>query len=211
MHAYTSIFGNSLPQCQTLFSTTAEVNNRCAKEIAFDTYCSELDRMCGPGKRHVKKSALVAHHAVCKEAAMTLFTTRASLGSDTSIHKFKVELTEQIEKKYNDTVIINANRDPMKNFEVYLFPLVISVVFYVVSTVGNVFCIAQKTPEFDFEYADICRGTLDLIYLLYGGSFFFLLIIVAITGRQAYERIQLLLNPVGNQSDESFGNKMKLD
>ena len=195
MHAYTNIFGNSLPQCQTLFSTTAEVNNRCAKEEAFETYCTELDRVCGAGKRYVKKAVLVAHHEVCKEASMLLFTTKANLGSETVIDKFKAELTEQIEKKYHDSLIINEDRDPMKNLEIYIFPLVISVVFYIVSTVGNVFCIKQKTPEFDFEYADICRGTLDLMYLIYGGTFFFLLIIVGITGRQAYERIQSLLNP----------------
>ena len=209
VHAYTSIFGNSLPQCQTLFATTAEVNNRCAKELAYETYSAELDRMCGPGKRHVNKSKLIAHHEVCKEAAVSLFSARANLGNESSIQKFKDELTEQIEKKYQDALIINADRDPMKNLEMYLFPLVITFASYIISTVGNIFCIKQKTPEFDFEYADFCRGTLDLVNLIYGSTFFFLLIIVGITGRQAYQRIQLLLNPGGRE--ENFGNKLKTD
>ena len=207
VHAYTSIFGSSLPECQTLFSTTAEVNNRCAKELAFESYCAELDRLCGPGKRHVSESKLKAHHEVCKEASMSLFASKANLGSETLIEKFQLELTEQIEKKYSAALSINADRDPMKNLEMYVFPAAISFFFYVVSTVGNVFCVKQRTPEFDFEYADICRGSLDFFYLIYGSTFFFLLIIIAVTGKQAYERIQLILNPGGND----VGSKIKTE
>ena len=136
-----------------------------------------------------------------------LIASKANLGSETLIEKFQLELTEQIEKKYTAALSINADRDPMKNLEMYVFPAAISFFFYVVSTVGNVFCVKQKTPEFDFEYADICRGSLDLFYLIYGSTFFFLLIIIAVTGKQAYERIQLILNPGGNDVD----SKVKTD
>ena len=108
----------------------------------------------------MSESKLKAHHEVCKEAAMSLFTSKANLGSDTLIEKFQLELTEQILKKYTAALSINADRDPMKNLEMYVFPAAISFFFYIVSTVGNVFCVKQKTPEFDFEYADICRGSL---------------------------------------------------
>ena len=113
--------------------------------MAFESYCAELDRLCGPGKRHVSESKLKAHHEVCKEAAMSLFTSKANLGSDTLIEKFQLELTEQILKKYTAALSINADRDPMKNLEMYVFPLQFLFFFYIVSTVETCFVLAENS------------------------------------------------------------------
>ena len=61
IRAFVSIFadGNAFPEPTTLLSATAEVNNRCANDSAYDNYVVEMDKVCGPGKTHVPEPKLL--------------------------------------------------------------------------------------------------------------------------------------------------------
>ena len=50
-------------------------------------------------------------------------------------------------------------------------------------------------PEFDFEIADVCQSGKNMLHFVYGGIFWFFAIMLAVMGKQAWERLQLMMNP----------------
>ena len=221
IRAFVKIFadGNAFPEPTTLLAATAEVNNRCANDAAYDNYVAEMDQLCGPGKMHVPEPKLLSHHNICLDAALSKYRSKATLGSRSMIKKFELELTQKITKKKNEYVSINSDRDPYKNLEFYVLPAMICVSAYFVSMVGGWVCWTPQTPEFDFEIADVCQRGINLVNFVYGGIFWFFMVMFAVMGRQAWDRIQLILQAngmmvrVGGAATESdpVGTKLKSD
>ena len=197
VQAFVTIFadGDAFPEPTTLLSATAEVNNRCASESAFDSYVSEMDKMCGPGSPFVEAEKLATHEKVCFDSALMKYDSKANLGSASMIKEFRTDLTQKMKKKWEDYSTNNAAKDPYKNLEFYFFPACICIASYVAHFVASFVCWTPETPEFDFEIADVCQSGKNMLHFVYGGIFWFFVIMVVVMGKQAWERLQLIMNP----------------
>ena len=134
------------------------------------------------------------------------------------IEQFQLELKQKITKKKNEYASLNSDRNPYKNLEFYVFPAMICITAYFASMVGGWVCWTPQTPEFDFEIADVCQRGLNLINFIYGAIFWFFIVMFVVMGRQAWDRIQLILQANGmmvrvggGREDTKIGSKLKSD
>ncbi len=152
-----------------------------------------MDKRCGLGRPYIREAKLREHAAVCTEAAIAQFRSIASIGSAAEIRRFEQLLEEEIAEKLNEYVDANKNRDPFRNLELYAIPMVVACGSYVVRVFTDLVCFEPLTPEFDWEYGDVCRGASEMWTHVYVVIFTVLGMITVATGHGAWERIQDIL------------------
>merc|ERR1712031_144087 len=92
----------------------------------------------------------------------------------------------------------NKQKDPFKNLEFVALPLLMAITSYVLRVVTDVFCRGTpNTPEFDFEFLDVCTRTSDILSNVYIATFTALAMVSIATGHGAWSRIAEVLRALG--------------
>ena len=83
----------------TMLEATAEANNRNAFDLALKSYKSDMKALMGPDAPYIKESAAAPDHLKILNRSLDIFTTIATMGSESSIESYKTKLLEELENE----------------------------------------------------------------------------------------------------------------
>ena len=201
VRAYTNVFceAKAFPECKTLLNAVADANNRNAFEKALRTHVRELKRFCGVGQQYREAKTIRDHHQVCLATALEQFDNKATYGPSSEIRRYRLELMSECSLALEEMLELNKERDPFKNLVIYTPAIVVAGGAWVLRFLSDsVLCgwTDAETPEFDFEYADVCDRWSKFLVTLYAPIFFFIFVAVAVKGNAAVSRIKDMFNVV---------------
>eukprot|EP00607_Mallomonas_marina_P007644 CAMPEP_0182423034 /NCGR_PEP_ID=MMETSP1167-20130531/8918_1 /TAXON_ID=2988 /ORGANISM="Mallomonas Sp, Strain CCMP3275" /LENGTH=536 /DNA_ID=CAMNT_0024601619 /DNA_START=70 /DNA_END=1677 /DNA_ORIENTATION=+ len=118
----------NFPKAMTMLEATSEANNRNAMELALLGYKETINNLIGNGKSFVKDAILQSAHTRQLEASLHLFSSIATMGSLSAILSYKHKLQTEIEEQYEKIRDMNASRNPFRDIELYVIPLLIAAI-----------------------------------------------------------------------------------
>ncbi len=187
VRAYATLFKEAkiFPEAKTLLAATSEANNRSAVDLGLRAYRSVMDIAVGPNKPYLDESKLKEQHKAAKHAAITKFSSVATLGARTDIMKFKHILESEIEEKYKEYLEANKLRDPFSFVGPFIIPLLIGVFAYVARIIIDNVC---------FGMSGYCTSSSKFLQMLYTTIFTFIFFHLAATGHGIRGRLQQIFS-----------------
>ncbi len=168
----------SFPKAMTMLDATAEANNRNAYDLSLAHYKSHMEKLAGADKPFVKEPELQASHDALLAGALLQFDEIATMGSPATIAKMRDTLKEAIEAERVRYFATNALRNPFKDVELYILPLVIAAVSWFIAVFVNATCSTDfcESAEDTFVnvYLFILFGIVVLAWKHIRGSFMYL-------------------------------------
>ena len=122
--------------------------------------------MCGPTCQFVKDAELVDFNQKAHESAMKSFNGIANMGSVSSISKHRKRLEDDLEVERKRYFEANALKNPFKDLEYYIVPIVIAAISWLASGFIGRVCSHQ-----------VCHMTNDALHRLYMFIIFVMLIL----------------------------------
>eukprot|EP00668_Euglena_longa_P003693 GGOE01004334.1.p1 GENE.GGOE01004334.1~~GGOE01004334.1.p1 ORF type:complete len:601 (+),score=219.51 GGOE01004334.1:26-1804(+) len=163
------------PEAKTLLAATAEANNFNAVELGLKRYRNTMDQICGAKQQYVSPDKIEETHEQAKSTSLQNFDRMATMGSKDKIVEFRERLEVHIQEMYEEYLANNLNKQPdILRFITVL--LMLSTATYLTSSCVAIVCWPPSTLPFDFEYADMCNGTISLLRDVYITTFFFICI-----------------------------------
>jgi atlastin len=126
---YVALFkdSNKFPEAKTVLQATAEANTANACSLAMKKYIESMDNEMGPNvTRYLNPMDAKEHHIACYTGSLELFDQLANMGLASNIQKVRLTLIEDINELHNKYISMNSGRNPMKNIEPYLLPIMIA-------------------------------------------------------------------------------------
>ena len=197
------------PEAQTLLEATAYVCNMNAKEAGYKNYKITMASKCGADEPYVGVKDLEILHERSKQTAMQVFSAIATVGSISNIQKHKLALIADIESLYEEIKGANANKDPYKNIEFYLIPGSVAFVAYSMRVVTDVTCFEPTTPEFDFEWGDVCTRASNYFWNVYMAVFFFCIIMFFAKGHAAARYLNMIWGVLKSQVPSASSSSLE--
>uniref|UniRef100_A0A7S3L446 GB1/RHD3-type G domain-containing protein n=1 Tax=Amphora coffeiformis TaxID=265554 RepID=A0A7S3L446_9STRA len=179
--AYANLFvkGAHFPTAVTLLEATAATNNTNAANLGFAEYQYRMDRVAGPqASNYMNSEELELEHAAAVRAATRIFDDMATFGSQTAIATSKRTLQDKIHKQYQVYESLNDSRNPLKGMELFLIPLFVALVSYVVKHFLDFTCAPHAT---------LCKVGSEAAGHAYAFGFCFLVIAGAARSHQVKE------------------------
>mmetsp|Transcript_33657 Transcript_33657/g.101393 ORF Transcript_33657/g.101393 Transcript_33657/m.101393 type:complete len:601 (-) Transcript_33657:48-1850(-) len=181
VRAYAGMFadGARFPQAQTMLEATAEANNRNARAKALEAYCAALDEKCGAAKdaAYLEPKEFKATERAARNDAILAFDTMATMGRKAAVDATRDSLEDELKKARDRFKLMNDARNPFKNAEFYVIPLMIASASFLIKRITDALC-----PEDGSLLANTCNRAEDALATLYGGIVFLMLI-------AAYQRL----------------------
>lgn len=182
------------PKAMTMLEATSGANNRNAYDLALRDYKEAMARHIGPDKRYIKDKQLQKVHSEERSASLGTFDSIATMGASDAIESIRSKLAEEIALEFERLKEANAARNPFRDVELYVLPVIVAAVAWLVSV------LVDKTCSSDF-----CERTEDAFERLY----LFILFGIAVAAwkyiRGAYLHVRailpVLLGSVGGQSE----------
>jgi atlastin len=141
---YTKMFGDSggskFPKAMTMLEATSEANNRNAYDLSIASYRASMDKVAGPDASFVKENELLATHRSAKDAAISQFNSIANMGAQSTIDAKRDLLVRDIESDRNRFFELNSYRNPFRNVEFIIIPLIVAVVSFILAKLVDVSC-----------------------------------------------------------------------
>jgi atlastin len=128
--AYVALFqdSNKFPEAKTVLQATAEANTRNALSLSMKRYTELMDAEMGPQiTRYVNPVDAQEHHVACSTGSLAMFNQMANMGLSTHIDAARDDLQAQISAAHQKYTAMNSGRNPMKNIEPYLLPIMIAL------------------------------------------------------------------------------------
>eukprot|EP00629_Pelagomonadales_sp_RCC1024_P017123 CAMPEP_0119264842 /NCGR_PEP_ID=MMETSP1329-20130426/3827_1 /TAXON_ID=114041 /ORGANISM="Genus nov. species nov., Strain RCC1024" /LENGTH=572 /DNA_ID=CAMNT_0007264635 /DNA_START=233 /DNA_END=1948 /DNA_ORIENTATION=- len=195
VRAYAGMFrdGAKFPQAQTMLEATAEANNRNARAKALESYCAAMDARvgAGPDVRYLEAKELRQACRAARDDALLAFDTMATMGRKSAIDEFRASLDAEIGRAQERFRLMNEARNPFKNAEFYVIPLMIASASFVVKRVTDALC-----PEDGSLLAATCNRAEDALATLYGGIVFVMLLVAYQRVRGLKKYMKLVLAPL---------------
>lgn len=128
--AYVSLFkdSNKFPEAKTVLQATAEANTRNASSLAMKRYTELMDAEMGPHiTRYLNPLDAKEHHVACSTGSLGMFDQMANMGLPSNIAEAREELETLVSEAHEKYTAMNSGRNPMKNIEPYLLPIMIAL------------------------------------------------------------------------------------
>lgn len=184
--SYVEMFksGTRFPEAQTMLEATASANNQNATQLALSKYKGEMDAYCGPRVYEYRKvDDFMAHHRACKDAALQLFDSTATIGRKVQVREFRVRVLDEIEDLFSRYEEANANRNPFRNFEYYALPLLVALAAFVMRWIADL----ESTCSLERRY--LCTNVSNAMGHVYVFLITFILIL-------SFNRVKLFVDYV---------------
>lgn len=184
--SYVEMFksGTRFPEAQTMLEATASANNQNATQLALSKYKGEMDAYCGPRVYEYRKvDDFMAHHRACKDAALQLFDSTATIGRKAQVREFRVRVLDEIEDLFSRYEEANANRNPFRNFEYYALPLLVALAAFVMRWIADL----ESTCSLERRY--LCTNVSNAMGHVYVFLITFILIL-------SFNRVKLFVDYV---------------
>jgi atlastin len=141
--AYVKMFqegSNTFPKAMTMLDATAEANNRNALAMAISKYKKGMSEIAGISSPFVKESMLLERHLLLEKEAIDVFSEVATMGSEENISDYRSQLVEGILTEKDNFFAANTLRNPFRNVELYVVPLIVALVAYMGGILINLTC-----------------------------------------------------------------------
>ena len=176
VRAYAAMFSggaNRFPQARTMLEATAEANNRNARAKALESYCADLDSKCGagPGVSYLEPREFRTVEKRARSDALCAFDAMATMGRKASILETRASLDLELSKARDRFRLMNDARNPFRNVEFYVLPMVVAAGSFVARRVTDFLC-----PNDETLLARTCDRAEDAFDHLYGGVVFLMLL-----------------------------------
>lgn len=181
IQVYVALFQDaekSFPKAMTMLEATADANNRNAYDRAFNHYTTAMNKYAGVDAPFLKESTLNQCHNKAMLDSLKEFDAIANMGDDSSIEKKRSELIENIEKERVRYFDANSNRNPFKNSEYYVLPVLVMISAWVLSTVIDLLCSTDACEKAEDGFKNIYLFVLFIMIFMgwkhFSGSFNYL-------------------------------------
>lgn len=135
--AYIKIYqSDDLPAPKTIFMATAEINNISAVSNAKQIYNDSMERICGGIQPYLNPKTLYLVHLEAKERAIELFCNSYKMGGEEFSKPFHENLEKDIEKTFQNYIVLNDNKNITKIVET---PLILISVAITVHFLAKIF------------------------------------------------------------------------
>lgn len=156
----------SFPKAMTMLDATAEANNRNASDLALAHFKDNMENLAGIDKPYVKEAELQEKQESLLTKALQIFDEIATMGSPATIGKMRESLLEMIEAERVRYTATNALRNPFKDVEMYVIPVAVALVAWVLAVFVNATCST-----------DFCEATEDTFVNVYLFVFFGIIVL----------------------------------
>mmetsp|Transcript_4743 Transcript_4743/g.7209 ORF Transcript_4743/g.7209 Transcript_4743/m.7209 type:complete len:609 (+) Transcript_4743:156-1982(+) len=176
--AYAGLFstGAHFPEASTLLEATAGANNTNAVHMSVREYKDRMDRIAGPKcSNYVKPDELKELHQEQVEASMDVFESIATFGSKRDIDDSKQKLLKEISESLEIYKSLNDSRNPLAGLEMYIVPMSIAIVSYILRFISDVTCSS---------WSHTCKVTSEALSHFYAVAFFFMVIVAFTKAKQ---------------------------
>lgn len=159
------------PKAMTMLEATAEANNRNAYDLAIKSYLDAMVALLGgkdnsDASTYVKETDFHQKHESFLQEALKQFDEIATMGSDDLIEQSRQKLLQQIEVERKRFHEVNALKNPYRDMEYYILPLLVAFVAYVSAKIVDRAC--------SHDVCERIEDTFDNIYLFV----FFMMIVM---------------------------------
>lgn len=113
------------------------------------------------------------------------FLQAANFGTSTGIARYRSQLEESLAAQRVRYIARNAERNPLRNAELYVFALAVAVGAYVLRLLIDWTCA---------PWADVCRRGSQLFGFIYTIIFLGAIVTMYFTGRRSWERVSTIVN-----------------
>lgn len=149
---------NNIPEPMTMLEASALANNRSAFSVALESYKCDMDIALGVIKPSmgntlkkltsalpseaifIKEPLLKEKHLAAKQNALIQFDSRAKLGPQESIQKYRDDLEAKIDEEWARIRENNELRNPFKDSEQFAIPIAVGAASWFLSKLINAFC-----------------------------------------------------------------------
>ena len=130
-----------------MLEATAEANNRNARAQALESYCADLDIKCGagPGVSYLEPREFRTVEKRARSDALCAFDAMATMGRKASILETRASLDLELSKARDRFRLMNDARNPFRNVEFYVLPMVVAAGSFVARRVTDFLCPNDET------------------------------------------------------------------
>jgi len=142
--SYVKMFqGNSsaFPKATTILAATTEASINNSSKVALMEFESAMEVAMAPG--FLKEELFKAATTKCTAASLGKFEAMATFGDVETIGKARTALEADLHKMGTKLSKVNALKNPFKNFEMYVIPVVVAVASRIAASIINVGCDAD--------------------------------------------------------------------
>ncbi|XP_051529302.1 atlastin-2-like isoform X3 [Myxocyprinus asiaticus] len=134
--AYMKIYqGEELPHPKSMLQATAEANNLAAVAGAKETYCRNMEQVCGGDKPYIAPADLERSHNEFKQNCIRQFRAVKKMGGEEFCRRYQEQLEHEIDEVYANFIkhndgknIFYAARTPATLFAVMFIMYMVSLV-----------------------------------------------------------------------------------
>ena len=176
------------PKAMTMLEATAEANNRNAYDLAMKAYLDSMATLLGGKNKgdesvvYVKEMQFQQNHESFLQESLRVFDEIATMGSDDLIAQSRQKLLQQIEVERKRFQELNALKNPYRDMEYYILPLVVAFASYVLAKIVDKSCST-----------DVCERIEDTFSNIYLFVFFMMIVLGWKQIRKIYFYIKELL------------------
>lgn len=170
------------PKAMTMLEATSGANNRNAFDLALRGYKEAMAAHIGTDKRYIKDKLLQKIHSEEKDVCLGTFDSIATMGAADAIGSIRSTLLEEVTTEFERLKEVNAARNPFRDAELYVLPIIVAAVAWLVSV------LVDKTCS-----SDLCERTEDAFERLYLFILFGLVVAAWKYIRGAYLHVKAIL------------------
>jgi hypothetical protein len=122
---------SAFPKAMTMLEATSEANNRNAYDLAIKHYKDVMNSLTK--EAYVKDEELSLSHEKLYSEAIAIFSEIATMGSDLHINDMKGKLVTALEAEKKRFYEVNSLKNPYRDMEYYILPMMIGIVSYILS------------------------------------------------------------------------------
>lgn len=171
---YVKIFTetNDFPTPQTILGATSEANNRNALDRALQLYKSILEKKVGEQSTgFVAETELLVDHQKAENDAMEYFNNKATMGSVANIEEFRSKLVGKVGEEKVRYFTTNALRNPYKDIEQYIVPLVVAALAWFFAALLNRTCSHDVCEQTEFTLVKVYSFIFFVLFVLLWSHF----------------------------------------
>jgi atlastin len=156
----------TFPKAMTMLDATAEANNRNATDIALAFFKANMELLVGEGQSFVKEIELNPQADKYMSTAMKMFDEIATMGSPTAILKCRQTLVANLEAEKQRYLTTNALRNPFRDIEFFVVPLVIALGAWFLSVVTDKTCSTDFCERVEDTFVNVYLFVFFAVLLL---------------------------------------------
>jgi hypothetical protein len=148
----------------TMLEATSEANNRNAYDLAIKHYKDAMNTLTK--ESYVKEEELSLSQDGFYQESIDIFSEIATMGSDLHINDMKSKLIIALEAEKKRFYEVNSLKNPYRDMEYYILPIMIGIVSYILSK------FIDKACSTDVRYSRVVLSFLSFFVSFFPSPFF---------------------------------------